>query len=213
MKQGDHLSIYCRVCEKATMQEVLSVFHHDYSGGDDRWERYGEVNTGFLRCACNTAQIRIEDHETSGDSLWLDHIPPHPKRTLPNWVDGLPTHIADLLKEVHRAWTHEQKWIVVMGARSLFDMFAMEKIGIDIRGYAMQLEQLQTETYLSKKDVLTLQRALNVGHGATHRAEKPTTSQCEAVLDIMENLLHRLVLVDKADNLPPPPVKNKQAKP
>lgn len=182
------------------MQEVLSVFLHHYSSDEGQWHRYGEINTAFLRCSCNTAQIRVEDYETSGDTFWLEHIPPHPKRALPDWVDSLPKHIADLLQEVHLAWRHEQRWLVAMGARSLIDMFAVTRVG-DIGGFAKKLVQLQKEGDLAAKDKLVIEAALEVGHKATHRAQAPNDMACGQVLDIVENLLHRLVLAEHAADL------------
>ena len=87
-----------------------------------------------------------------------------------------------------------------MGSRTLIDMFALERIG-DTGGFSAKLARLQAEGYLSSRDVLLVQAAVEVGHEATHRNLRPTVQDCHAVLDIVEHLLQRIALDTRAVEL------------
>lgn len=98
-----------------------------------------------------------------------------------------------LLKEVHVALANSHLWLAAMGCRTLVDMFAVARVG-DIGGFEKKLDRLQKEGYLSEKDRLVVKAAVEVGHEATHRNQRPSLEDCQRCLDIVENLLHRLVI-------------------
>jgi hypothetical protein len=195
MKTGDRLSAYCQSCKKETTQEVLATFSHEDYKENGNWSLDLEVTTAFLQCGCNTACIKIEAVESNIEHVFEQLIPPAPARPMPNWINELPKEMADLLREVHLAFTLDQRWLVAMGARTLIDMFALERIG-DKGGFQQKLQRLEREKYLSQTDVVVIESAVEVGHEATHRLTPPSQRECRQVLDIVENLLHRLVLAN-----------------
>lgn len=212
MKTGDHLSAYCQSCKKETTQEVLTTFCHEESqGSGDQHHLDLEVTTAFLRCGCNTACIKVEAVESNIEQVFKQLIPPAPVRSMPSWVDELPKEMADLLREVHLALTHNQKWMVAMGARTLIDMFALKRIG-DTGGFKEKLQRLEREKYLSQTDVVVIGSAVEVGNEATHRLTPPSKRECRQVLDIVENLLHRLVLANHGVELSENLAKRESAK-
>ena len=101
--------------------------------------------------------------------------------------------MSGLLREILRAFAEDQLWLVAMGSRTLIDMFALSRIG-DTGGFAVKLAQLQSQGYLSARDVVLVKAAVEVGHEATHRNSRPNAQDCHAVLDIVEHLLQRLAL-------------------
>lgn len=211
MKIGDRLFVYCQSCKKEKEQEVLTTFSHEATHGSGEWFLDLAVTTAFLRCQCNTACIKVEAAEHNIEHVFVQLIPPAPVRPMPSWVDELPKEMADLLKEVHLALAHDQKWIVAMGARTLIDMFAINRIG-DTGGFKAKLQQLEKEKYLSQTDVVVIDSAVEIGNEATHRLTPPNTKECRQVLDIVENLLHRLVLANHGAELFENLVKKKRAK-
>jgi hypothetical protein len=89
----------------------------------------------------------------------------------------------------------------MMGARALVDMVIVEKVG-DLGSFAEKLKKLESEEYISATNRVVLEAALDVGSAAAHRGHAPRTSQIDAVMDIIENLLQAVyVLPDMAEEL------------
>lgn len=200
MNTGDQLSTYCQSCKKETTQEVLATFSYETHEGTEAWPLELAVTTAFLRCGCNSAYIRVEALEANIEHVFKQLIPTAPVRLMPSWVNKLSKEIADLLREVHLALTNNQRWLVAMGARTLIDMFALERIG-DVGGFEAKLKRLQSEGFLSSADAVVIRSAVEIGHEATHRLTAPSKKECEQVIDIVENLLHRLILADHTAEL------------
>lgn len=211
MKTGDRLSAYCQSCKKETTQEVLATFSHEDLQGSGPWVLDLDVTKAFLRCGCNSACIKEEALEANLEHVFERLIPPPPVRPMPSWVDQLSKEMADLLREVYLALTHDQRWLVAMGTRSLIDMFALERIG-DVGGFEEKLRRLQKENFLSQTDVVVVMSAVEVGNKATHRLVPPSKKECRQVLDIVENLLHRLVLADHSAELSEKQPRKKRTK-
>ena len=94
---------------------------------------------------------------------------------------------------VHRALAEGHVWLAAMGCGALIDMFVLARIG-DVGGFKAKLDRLEKEHYISSKDRLVIEAALEVRHDATHREKRPSVKDCESCLDITENLLQRLVI-------------------
>ena len=144
--------------------------------------------------------MRIHVYTEQSDHESRFSIPAEPARPVPHWVAKLPEDIRQLLLEVYASFTDERYWVVVMGCRTLIDMFALERIGDD-GGFAQKLKKLEDEGYIAAKDCLLITQAVEVGHRATHRRDAPTRAQCLAVLDIAEHLIQRLALASHAETL------------
>lgn len=203
MNQGDIFAIHCNECAKTTANEAVACHH---STAIERTEAGVILDTerehNVLICQeCGHAQLRSAKRiEQLSEEVSERFIPPHPKRVLPSWVQYLPSHVGGLLKETHVALANENYWLVAMGGRTLIDMFALHRIG-DIGGFKSKLDRLEKEQYLSGKDKLVVEAAVEIGHEATHRNERPSFEDCERALDIVENLLHRLVIEVSASEI------------
>ncbi|MEY3498428.1 MAG: hypothetical protein RL308_97 [Bacteroidota bacterium] len=87
-----------------------------------------------------------------------------------------------------------------MGARTLLDLFIVEKIG-DMGTFKQKLEKLVNEKHISESSKELLEIALEYGHATIHRGYVPTKNDINGVLDIIENILHSEVLTTKSQIL------------
>lgn len=212
LKLGDIVAAHCNSCGKSTKQEVAG--HHWWASTEQNASGAvldSEHEYNLLVCdQCKSAQLRTAERtEQLSDEFTERYIPAHPVRPLPSWTMELPPHMGALLEETHIALANGYLWLVAMGSRTLIDMFALERVG-DVGGFKAKLDRLEKENYLSNKDRLIVEVAIDVGHGATHKNWCPTAGDCHGALDIVENLLHRLVLDLRAceirDHLPREPL-------
>lgn len=208
MKEGDVVAVHCNSCGTSAKHEVVG--HH--------WWRSTEQNAAgavldleheynLLVCdQCKSAQLRTAERiEQLSDEFTERYFPAHPIRVLPPWTAELPVHMGALLKETHIALANGYLWLVAMGSRTLIDMFALDRVG-DVGGFNAKLNRLEKDAYLSNRDRIVVEAALEVGHEATHRNRCPSPQDCHGALEIVENLLHRLVIEIRAcairENLP-----------
>ena len=177
----DTRSIYCNACGQIAEHVVQE--RHSFNEHHER---------ELLTCkGCAFPKLRWANRECKPP---YEQIFPSPDvRPCPKWVDELPAPIAGLFRETLRAFAEDHLWLVAMGSRTLIDMFALERIG-DIGGFSAKLAQLEAQGYLSARDILLLNAAVEVGHEATHRSTRPSAQDCHAVLDIVEHLLQRIAL-------------------
>ena len=203
MKVGDKFLLHCDRCERATEHQVLYLDKREESQIDDtgQWELDHTLTRGFMECgACDWPKIRVHVFTLPIEQETDFSIPEEPSRPVPHWASKLPDDIRQLLLEVYAAFTDKRYWLVVMGCRSLVDMFALERIG-DVGGFAVKLKQLEDLGYLAATDRLLVAQAVEVGHGASHRRNAPTKGECLAVLDITEHLIQKLALASHAEAL------------
>jgi uncharacterized protein DUF4145 len=89
----------------------------------------------------------------------------------------------------------------MVGARTLVDMVMVQKVG-DVGTFSEKLRQLVKAGFLSAHNRDVLDAALDAGSAAAHRGHVPSASDVDAVMDIVENLLHAVyVLPDMARRL------------
>ncbi|MBB5273920.1 DUF4145 domain-containing protein [Quisquiliibacterium transsilvanicum] len=203
MKIGDKIPLHCERCKKSTEHAVLYIDQRDETQSDEsgQWLLEHTLTRGFTECVvCSWPKVRIHVFTLPTEQESYRSIPREPERPVPAWAKRLPTDVQQLLLEVYGAFTDKRYWLVVMGCRTLVDMFALERIG-DVGGFAQKLEKLQNEGYLSSHDKLLIKQAVEVGHGATHRREAPSERECLAVLEITEHLIHKLALASHAETL------------
>lgn len=93
-------------------------------------------------------------------------------------------------------------------------MVMVEKVG-DVGTFKQKLKKLQDAGFVGAQNVAVLEAALDVGNAAAHRGHAPKATEVNAVMDIVENLLHAVyVLPGMANSLkkstpPRPRVKPK----
>src|SRR5262249_6993620 len=121
-----------------------------------------------------------------------------------------------VLQEVYRSLDANNRLLPMMGARTLIDMLMTDKVG-DIGTFDEKLRQLEGLGVISSHHREVLSAALDVGSAAAHRGYAPEAEDVNAVMDIIENLLHAVyVLPGMAQRLrtttPPRPSKAAKSK-
>lgn len=142
-------------------------------------------------------------------------FPPRFTRSKPNWAQRhfLPDEYRDLLDEVYLALHADSKRLASMGARALLDAFITKHVG-DRGSFAKGLDALVHEHLLSEREKNLVATAVDVGNASAHRGHVPSTYDLNTVIDIVENLIHKELLMPQAQDLQtrtpprPAPVRN-----
>jgi hypothetical protein len=122
------------------------------------------------------------------EELDATDYPPPIRRGLPAWHESLPDDIQDLLLEVYHALAADSRRLALMGARSLVDMLMTSHVGNE-GTFASRLYSLHANGFIGERQLEVLGAALDAGSAAAHRGFRPSPSQLNAVMDIVENLL------------------------
>lgn len=172
-------------------------------------------------CGCDTVTLREEANFSEYES-WEQELPkyypPRTYRPLPRWakespeVDALPEDVKELLEEVYAALWSDSRRLAAMGARTLIDMFAVDKLRCDDGTFDKKLKELVHSEYIGGKQKDILCNALEAGSAAVHRNFKPDTEDLHCVMEIVENLLHFYV-TEKASEELKPKVPKRPSKP
>ncbi len=196
--------VHCNKCRGKTSHRLAFAIR-----GDEGSQWYGPEYEGswrtryeVLQCAgCQEAVLR-RIYECSEDEYPdVRYFPPPVSRHPPSWQYQLPGDLRLLLDEVYRSLDAANRRLPMMGARALVDMVIVEKVG-DLGSFTEKLKKLESEEYISATNRVVLEAALDVGSAAAHRGHAPRTSQIDAVMDIIENLLQAVyVLPDMAEEL------------
>jgi hypothetical protein len=200
--------IHCNKCGHETKH--LTLLTRKQEGSDDvdfdgyhqhtiSWVTFYDV---FECCGCEDVSLRRRFHfsEWERDELETNYYPPRISRNFPKWKDELPRDIERLLEEVYVALHADSRVLAMMGARTLIDMVILDKVG-DVGSFKKKLSELQSAGYLSDKNRLTLEAALEVGNAASHRGHRPTSKHVYTVMDIVENLMQSTILQSDTDDL------------
>lgn len=167
------------------------------------------TTTSVLECrGCGTLSLSKAIYCDEDGSTTTVVYPPPISRQKPAWHNDLPEEYKGLLAELYTALHADSRALALMGARALIDIFIVKQIGDD-GGFKAKLDKLQKEGFLSARDVVILDTAIDAGSAATHRGYSPSTESASCVLDIVENLLHKEVLGQAAirmkEETPPRP--------
>jgi hypothetical protein len=196
--------VHCNSCGQETKHEVIAQRRQEGSQPYDDHISIWWVTTYtlFECCGCETVCLRKEFHfsEWDNDTSQVEFFPPAMSRDLPVWSNRLPQEEQELLTEIYRALAAGSARLVLMGARTLVDMFMLRQIG-DVGGFGQKLKKLQDEGYLSSKNREVLAAALDAGSASAHRGYKPSAEHLSAVMDIVENVLHADLLREDAGEL------------
>jgi hypothetical protein len=90
----------------------------------------------------------------------------------------------------------ESHYLATFGSRTLIDRLIVLTVG-DKGNFARGLAALQDEGKLSKHERDILEPIVQAGHAAAHRGWAPTKEQLAIILDTVEGLIHRLLVLPK----------------
>ena len=210
--------IHCNECRRETRHELLrKVVDTDseqlVEGPCLEWTITSET---FQCCGCGSVKLRrtlFEDF-APGD-ITIQYFPPPVSRHPPSWQYEVtfPDELRSVMQEVYRSLDANNRRLPMMGARTLLDVLMLDKVG-DVGTFDEKLKQLEGLGFISSHNRKVLAAALDVGNAAIHRGHAPKADEVNAVMDIVENLLHAVyVLPDMAERLkkttPQRPAKKK----
>lgn len=179
--------IYCNECHGKTAHRLVKSVKDN--GTDDEMGFWWSSIADVLQClGCREVVLRRKFHFSENAEPEIRIFPPRMSRYLPNWRFDLPGEMRLLLEEIYRSLDATNVRLPIMGARTLVDMFMLDKIG-DVGSFGKKLDALEKKGLLSTHNRDVLFAALDMGNAAAHRGHAATESEISAVMDIVENML------------------------
>ncbi|MDB5090766.1 MAG: hypothetical protein JWR09_4760 [Mucilaginibacter sp.] len=205
--------VFCYNCKCDTKQKILFeqveimppteivFFDNDGIRKGNAWTIEGQVWKISQCQGCEKINMNVfMRHSPFEDDVLTHHYPTKDFRPFPMWVTHLNRDFTELFSEIYRSLNIGNVRLPLMGARTLLDMFIVEKIG-DIGTFKNKLKKLVDEKYISESAQELLEVALEYGNATVHRGYQPTKEEINGVLDIIENILHSEALKDQTKEL------------
>lgn len=208
-KDNKEIKIYCYNCSQDTNQDLLfkegELITPEIIPFDSNGKRNESIFTieaqiwKITKCkGCGKINLNVYKRINPNENDILIHrFPLKIKRILPEWITYLKIGYVELFSEIYDSINNERIRFAMMGTRTLLDMFIVEKIG-DEGSFKSKLEKLVNERYISDNEKKLLEVALEFGNATIHRGFKPEKDEFNTVLDIVENILQKEVLVEKS---------------
>lgn len=200
---------FCNQCSRKTRNFIRGeYFRSDY----DPREGVG-LNKRMLIiecCGCeNLALVKMthfsehvdyfEDPNTGRphiEELWEESIyPPVTYRTPPQWFDDLPdATLREISEEIYKSLQSESHYLATFGSRTLIDRLIVLTVG-DKGNFQRGLNALIEGGKISQHERDILEPVVQAGHAAAHRGWAPSKDQLKIILDTVEGLIHRLLVL------------------
>jgi len=150
---------------------------------------YWSETYNLFECnGCHEIQLEKVFWFSEWEEVETTIFPPRISRKTPKWISSVPKNQKELLEEIYMAIAANCKQLAVMGARTLIDLFILDKIG-DRGTFIEKITELQNKGFISLEQKEYLTAALDTGHAVAHRGFKPSDDIVNKILDIIENLL------------------------
>ncbi len=195
---------YCNACKGETNHFVRG-FYEKLIVENDFWldnnlliiECCGCENLALVKKTLFSEDVyQVGENERQGD--WDTSIyPPVSYRTIPAWFDDLPDPtLQEILKEIYKSLQTESHYLATFGSRTLIDRLIVLTVG-DKGNFFRGKQALIDEGKLSEHEHEILKPVLEAGHAAAHRAWAPSKEMLTTILDTVESLIHRLLVLPK----------------
>jgi predicted transport protein len=162
----------------------------------------GCAHLAFVRRTHFSEHIDYGYHPVTGEEvmtpLWEEAIyPPVTYRSPPLWFDDLPDPtLRQVSQEIYKTLQTESLFLATFGSRTLMDRLIVLTVG-DKGNFSSGLKALMDDGKLSQHERSILEPILQAGHAAAHRGWAPTKDQFKTILDTVEGLIHRLLVLPK----------------
>ncbi|MGK0483543.1 MAG: hypothetical protein ACJAQ3_003526 [Planctomycetota bacterium] len=195
---------HCNRCAGETNH--LAVATRSQSGADDpEYDPMGQITNYptswddtyvMLECAgCEAIVVRrtfVFSEWNHGESE-VTFYPPRISRRLPAWKSDLSDDVEELLEEVYKAIQAKSFRLAAMGARTLFDLIALQEVG-DAGRFDQKLDEMVSKGLLGSVHRTALESAIDAGSAAVHRGHRPEEKDLDLIMDIIENVLQATIL-------------------
>lgn len=150
---------------------------------------------------CKKYNLNIyERHDpTAKDKIILTY-PNCQIRDMPKWITNLHLKYIELFSEVYNSLNRGNITLPLIGARTLLDMYIVDKIG-DVGTFKQKMEKLLDERFITKSQKDFLSIALEYENAATHRGYQAEVDEVNKVLDIIETLFREEALQIESSTL------------
>ncbi len=200
---------FCNQCKRPTRHFIRAqhkVESYDTRSGTSLTAFYAVVEC----CGCeNIALVRkthfsehfdyYEDPTTGKqyrEALWNEEIyPPVTYRASPSWFEDLPDDtLKEISTEIYKSLQSGSHYLATFGSRTLIDRLIVLTVG-DKGNFQKGLQALQDDGKLSPQELEILNPVVEAGNAAAHRGWAPTKEQIAVILDTVEGLIHRLLVL------------------
>jgi predicted transport protein len=200
---------FCNACKQKTKHHIRGEYNkHD----DDEafWykqrmlivECCGCENLELVKMTLFSEDVEYFDNPHTGepDSIgkWDEVIyPPVTYRNPPSWFEDLPDPtLRTISDEIYNSLQTGSHYLATFGSRTLIDRLIVLTVG-DKGNFPRGLQALQDSGKLSQHEREILNPVVDAGNAAAHRGWAPTKEQIRVILDTVEGLIHRLLVLPK----------------
>lgn len=197
---------FCNVCKGETNHFIRG--EHERHEDDDHHPIWFKTHLLIIEC-CGCEHLALvkktlfsEDIYQISESEWesdwdISIYPPVSYRVIPTWLDDLPDPtLQEILKEIYKSLQTESHYLATFGSRTLIDRLIVLTVG-DKGNFQNGMKALIEDEKLSKHEHEILEPVLDAGNAAAHRAWAPSKEMLSTILDTVENLIHRLLVLPK----------------
>ncbi|EDZ42240.1 conserved hypothetical protein [Rhodobacteraceae bacterium HTCC2083] len=200
---------FCNRCKGETNHFVRAEHQsesYDTKSGTGLSARYCVVEC----CGCENVALVKKTHfsehydyfedpstgEQHREALWDEEIyPPVTYRASPPWFDDLPDDtLREISAEIYKSLQSSSHYLATFGSRTLIDRLIVLTVG-DKGNFPKGLKALEEEGKLSPQEREILNPVVEAGNAAAHRGWAPTKEQIAVILDTVEGLIHRLLVL------------------
>lgn len=201
--------VFCNKCKQRTrhfVRALHTVENYDKRSGTGRASLYMIVEC----CGCeDVAMVRkthfsehVDEYEDPStgerfrEELWDEEIyPPVTYRASPPWFDDLPDDtLREISAEIYKSLQTGSHYLATFGSRTLIDRLIVLTVG-DKGNFTKGLQALQDAGKLATEERKILDPVVEAGNAAAHRGWAPTRDQIAVMLDTVEGLIHRLLVL------------------
>lgn len=145
-------------------------------------------------------EVYDEAGTITGYAPEVDYISwPEPlKRQPPDWHSNLQDQILrTVLEETYRALENDALILAGIGIRTAFDRTS-EICGIKSSlPFGRKVDELKNNGAIGSHESVALKVLIDAGGAAAHRGWRPNFEEVSKLLDILENYIHRSIILNK----------------
>ncbi|PTR33030.1 uncharacterized protein DUF4145 [Luteibacter sp. OK325] len=197
--------VHCNKCGGETRHSVLHKYASEFEDPETRLRE--AHNYKMLACrGCESVSLKHSvryQEEFDGETRYY---PPHVYRKPPAWLwrvrdghgkDG--KYVNTLLVQIYEALAVDAFAVAAMGVRALLEYLMVSKVG-DQGSFQKNLKAFHEEGHVTARERERLEKTLDVGSAAIHRAYLPEHADAMVLLDIAEHAIVSMYLHDEAVN-------------
>jgi len=201
------LLINCNNCGGERVQHVRAthVVRRELEIHEGGWQASEATTYRTLQCGgCETASLREDYWYSEVDLNTTTYYPPHVTRKMPSWVYRLrpffpetkqAEYMFKLFKEIYAAIEVEAYALAAMGVRAMLEHVMVSTVG-DKGTFAKNLAAFTEAGHVTTRQQDRLEKILDVGNAAIHRAYMPGQSDVFTSLDIAEHVVSSIYIHD-----------------